>query len=133
MGGQARRVLAGADLLDLGAPPPAGEPLPPAMERMYVGLLAACDRMLGGEDAGQQMLLARDGCMAGADGPDGAVLRAIGALLDQIDDRATPDRLRLQHAPGFDLAVVAATVARTPAVPEPDPEVLRSPTALAPV
>jgi hypothetical protein len=119
MGGQARRVLAGADLLDLGGPPPPGEPLPPALERMYVALLAACERMLGGGAPEQEMLLVRDGCAVGADGPDGAILRAVGALLDQMEARTEADPLRPLRTPGFDLAVVAATVARTPAVPLP--------------
>jgi predicted TIM-barrel fold metal-dependent hydrolase len=116
MGGQARRVLTGDDLLDLGPPPPPGDPIPPALERMYVALVAVCERMLGGEDPGQEFAFAVDGCTVGADGPDGEVLRAIGRLLEQVEQYSEPDPLRAARTPGFDLAVVAATVARTPAV-----------------
>jgi predicted TIM-barrel fold metal-dependent hydrolase len=121
MGGQARRVLAGQDLLDLGGPPPSGEPLSPTLERIYVGLVAVSERMLGGNAPGQELQLALDACRAGADGPDAAVLDAVRELLEKIDDRAEPDALRHERTPGFDLAVVAATVARTPRAPLPRP------------
>jgi hypothetical protein len=62
---------------------------------------------------------ALDGCAAGADGPDGDVLRAMRGLLEQIEDRTDRDPLRQERTPGFDLAVVAATVARTPDAPLP--------------
>jgi hypothetical protein len=119
MGGQARCVLARQDLLDLGATPPAEEPLAPALERMYVMLATVCERMLGGLDGGQELQMALDGCAVGADGPDGPVLRAMHGLLEQIEGRVDRDRLRQERTPGFDLAVVAATVARTPDAPLP--------------
>jgi hypothetical protein len=83
MGGQARRVLAHQDLLDLGPAPAAEPPLAPALERMYVMLVAVCERMLGGQDGGQELLIARDGCWLGGDGPDGRVLSAVGSLPQQ--------------------------------------------------
>jgi uncharacterized protein len=58
MGGQARRLLAREELLDLGPPPPPGEPIPPGMERMYAGLIAVSERMLGGQDPGQEFAFA---------------------------------------------------------------------------
>jgi hypothetical protein len=119
MGGQARCVLAHQDLLDLGPTPPAEQPIAPALERMYVMLVAVCERMLGGQEGGQELLMALDGCAAGADGPDGDVLRAMRGLLEQIEDRTDRDPLRQERTPGFDLAVVAATVARTPDAPLP--------------
>jgi hypothetical protein len=63
--------------------------------------------------------MALDGCVVGADGPDGHVLRAVRGLLEQIEKRVDPDPLRQERTPGFDLAVVAATVARTPDAPMP--------------
>jgi hypothetical protein len=75
--------------------------------------------MLGGQEGGQELLMALDGCAAGADGPDGDVLRAMRGLLEQIEDRTDRDPLRQERTPGFDLAVVAATVARTPDAPLP--------------
>ena len=120
MGGQARCVLARQDLLDLGpTPAPEQQAMAPALERMYVMLAAVCERMLGGHDGGQELQLARDGCAAGADGPDGGVLRAVGGLLEQIEGRPDRDPLRQLRTPGFDLALVAATVARTPDAPVP--------------
>jgi hypothetical protein len=35
-----------------------------------------------GQDGGQELLMALDGCAAGADGPDGDVLRAMRGLLE---------------------------------------------------
>jgi predicted TIM-barrel fold metal-dependent hydrolase len=122
MGGQARRLLAREDLLDLGPVPPPGRPIAPALERMYVMLIAVCERMLGGQEGGQELLLALGGCAAGADGPDGDVLQALRGLLEQIETRTDRDPLRQERTPGFDLAVVAATVARTPAAPLPGRE-----------
>jgi hypothetical protein len=119
VGGQARRVLAHQDLLDLGPLPPVEQPIAPALERMYVMLVAVCERMPGGQERGQELLMALDGCAAGADGPDGDVLRAMRGLLEQIEDRTDRDPLRQERTPGFDLAVVAATVARTPDAPLP--------------
>ena len=112
-------LLARQDLLDLGPTPPPGQVIAPALERMYVMLVAVSERMLGGHDGGQELQLALDGCAAGADGPDGRVLRATGGLLEQIERRTDRDPLRQQRTPGFDLAVVAATVARTPDAPLP--------------
>lgn len=119
MGGQARRVLAHQDLLDLGPTPPAEQAMAPALERMYVMLVAVCERMLSGQDGGQELQMALDGCAAGADGPNGPVLRTMGRLLEQIEGRVDRDPLRQERNPGFDLTVVAATVARTPDAPVP--------------
>jgi uncharacterized protein len=117
MGGQARCVLAGQELLDLGANPPAEQALAPALERMYVMLVAVCERMLGGLDGGQELLIALDGCSLGGGGPDGRVLSAVAGLLEQIDEGTDHDPLRQERTPGFDLALVAATIARTPDAP----------------
>src|SRR3954447_98873 len=84
---------------------------------MYVTLVAVRERMLGGQEGGQQLLMALDGCAAGAAGPDGDVLRAMRRLLEQIKGRPDRDPLRQQRTPGFDLAMVAATIARTPDAP----------------
>jgi hypothetical protein len=119
MGGQARRVLAREELLDPGPTPAPGEPISPGMERMYAGLMAVSERMLGGQDPGQEFAFAVDACTVGADGPKGEVLRAIGRLLEQVQEREDPDPLRAQRTPGFDLALIAATVARTPDVALP--------------
>jgi hypothetical protein len=89
------------------------------MERMYAGLMAVSERMLGGQDPGQEFAFAVDACTVGADGPEGELLRAIGRLLDQVQEREDPDPLRAQRTPGFDLALIAATVARSPAVALP--------------
>jgi hypothetical protein len=86
---------------------------------MYAGLMAVSERMLGGQDPGQEFAFAVDACTVGADGPEGEVLRAIGRLLEQVQEREDPDPLRAQRTPGFDLALIAATVARTPDVALP--------------
>ena len=71
----------------------------------------------GGEDLRDAWVEALDGCSLGADGPDGRVLSAIASLLHQIDEGTDHDPLRQERTPGFDLALVAATVARTPDAP----------------
>jgi hypothetical protein len=120
MGGQARRLLAREELLDLGPPPPPGEPIPPGMERMYAGLIAVSERACwAARTRARSSPSPSDACTVGADGPDGELLRAIGRLLDQVQGREDPDPLRAQRTPGFDLALIAATVARTPAVALP--------------
>ena len=88
MGGQARCVLARQDLLDLGPTPPPEQVIAPALERMYVMLVAAWERMLGGQDGGQELLMALDGCAAGADGPGTNGLRRVGRCA-QEDTGAT--------------------------------------------
>ncbi len=93
-GGQARRVLAHQDLLDLGPTPPTEQPIGPALERMYVMLVAACERMLGGQDSGQELLMALDGCAAGADGPGTNGLRRVGRCAKRTPARPLPRRPR---------------------------------------
>jgi hypothetical protein len=90
-----------------------------ALERMYVMLVAVRERMLGGQSGGRELLIALDGCAVGADGPNGTVLRAVHSVLRQIEGRVDRDPLRQERTPGFDRALAAATIARTPDAPLP--------------
>jgi predicted TIM-barrel fold metal-dependent hydrolase len=108
-GGQLERLLAGEEPLDVGAV--AGEitPLDPELERVYVNLMVATERLLGGDDPGQGLDLARAVVMGGE-----GLLGEIGELLDLFDAAEEADPLRSERTPGFDLVLAAAVVARTP-------------------
>jgi hypothetical protein len=56
---------------------------------------------------GQEFAFAVDASTVGADGAEGELLRAIGRLLKQLQEREDPDPLRAQRTPGFDLALIA--------------------------
>jgi uncharacterized protein len=116
----------------------AGEPLVPAGEavgeREYAShvlldrlaeflLLGAIATMRRAEGAGEMLALARLACDVPEEIDDAPVFEAIRGLLDGFDaysDEYPDDRRKL----GF--LILAATVARTPDVPIPSPEKLRS-------
>jgi hypothetical protein len=57
------------------------------------------------------------------DGPNGDVPRAMSGWLEQIEGRVERDPLRQERTPRFDLALVAAAVARPPTRPSRAPTV----------
>jgi uncharacterized protein len=118
LSGQMERLIAGGEPLDLGPRAHAPHPVPPALERLYVTLCAAGERMLGGEDPGQGPEIARAACEA-AEGENAEVMESILALLDLAEEESTPDPLRMERQPGFDCVIIASTVARTPAAGVP--------------
>jgi predicted TIM-barrel fold metal-dependent hydrolase len=130
MGGQLERLLAREAPLDLG-PAPGTETVSRdlVLERLHAYLTTALGRMLGGEDAGDQLGLARLACEVGDDAPQAPVGRSVLSLLDRFDRyRAefaeTGEAGRSRRFPGLHLIVIAAVVALTPdvALPaEPEP------------
>ena len=113
LGGQAAGLVAHEDPLDVGELQREAAPLPPRLERVYVSLCLAAERMLSGGDPGQGLELAK----AAARDPDeehAEVLGLVGELLARAEERETADPLRAARTPGFDLVLAAAVVARTP-------------------
>jgi predicted TIM-barrel fold metal-dependent hydrolase len=131
VGGQARRLLAGADPLDLGpAPGPERACGDLLLERAYEFLISAINRAMVGGPIEESIALTRLACAVGDDAPQVAVCRSVLALLDRHEQFMADDS-GLDHLdegvrffPALHLLILAATVARTPLVPvpEPDPE-----------
>jgi predicted TIM-barrel fold metal-dependent hydrolase len=129
VGGQARRLLAGDDPLDLGpAPGPEGAGGDLLMERVYEFLISAINRAMVGGEIEESVALTRLACEVGEDAPQADVCRSVLALLDR-HERFAADEIGLEHLdkaarffPLLHMLVMAATVARTPAVPVPEPE-----------
>ena len=114
-GGQAARLIAHEDPLDVGEVAGDAAPLTPNFERVYVSLCLAAERMLSGGDPGQGLDLAK----AAAQAPDvehEELLGLVGELIAKAEERETADPLRASRTPGFDLVLAAAVVARTPNV-----------------
>ena len=122
-GGQLERLLAGADLLELGPPPPASVPPPgPLLERVFVLLAAALGRMMEARPGGELLELARLGCQVDPEAPEAPVLASVAELLDRRTRYASGAApLDGPRTAGFHLVAVAATVARTPNAPLPTP------------
>lgn len=127
MGAQAEQLVSGQEALDQGAPVGAerlgGDVL---LDRVYSFLSLATGRLLHGEDAEQELSLARLACEVGEDAPQAAVCRSILALLDRYTSYVADRRPDSPQAPGVHLVVTAAGVAKTPDVALPrDPEEVR--------
>jgi hypothetical protein len=123
LGGQAARLLEGADTLELGPAPGAGGlSRDPLLERLHAFLLMAIGQMFNGIDPVETLALAELACEVGDDAPQAPLCRSILALLEErasgtFDDADLPPRL----ARGVHLIVLAAVLARTPDVPAPSP------------
>jgi uncharacterized protein len=122
-GGQAGRLLEGADPLNLGpAPGPGRLSRDPLLERLHSFLVMAIGQMFNGIDPVETLALAELACEVGDDAPQAPICRSILALLEErasgtFDDADLPPRF----APGLHLIVIAAVLARTPDVPAPSP------------
>lgn len=120
MGGQLTRLIAGQEPLEPGPLIAEARPLPVLAERVYVSLVTAVEGLMRGESAGQGLELARDACRVPDDHELAAPLRAVDALLQASQQCEQRDPLRHGRAPGWDLVLIAAIVARTPSVPVVD-------------
>jgi uncharacterized protein len=129
MGGQAQRLIAWDDLLDLGpAPGPAAAQSDLLLERVSVFLLSAINRAMVRRSPHESLALARLACEVGEGAPQASICRSILALIDRHDHYlAEPSGLDelgegAHFFPSAHITVMAATVARTPSVPAPEPE-----------
>jgi predicted TIM-barrel fold metal-dependent hydrolase len=132
MGGQARRLVAREEPVDLGPPlgPDGAVSADLLLERVYEFLISAINRSIAGGSSEETVALARLACEVGNDAPQAPVCRSVLAVLDRyehfvaeaaaVDSLDTPARL----FPALHPLVLAATVARTPgvSVPQPEPE-----------
>jgi len=121
MGGQLERVLAHEDLLDLG-PAPGAERIPsdPLLDRVYAYLMAALGQMFNGLEPAEILALTAMACDVDEESPQALVCRAVLALVE-ARTRFVPagGERPNRFAPGIQLVVLAAAVARTPDVPLP--------------
>jgi hypothetical protein len=122
-GGQALRLLEGAELADLGpAPGPDALPRDPLLERVYSFLMNAIGQMFQGIDPQETLALARLACDVGEDALHGPVYGSVLALLDARERyEGGSDGRPARFAPGIHLIIVAAALARTPDVPLAEP------------
>ena len=131
-GGQLERLLAGEEPLDAGAAPGGEHPKSDILlDRVHGALVNAIGRIMGGEQGGPGVALARLACEVGEEAPQAPVCRSVLARLDRDDrhastvsDSSAPGELPVACFPRLHLLIVAAGVARTPRVglpPEPEP------------
>jgi hypothetical protein len=122
VGGQAARLAAGKEPLDLG-PAPGWESLSrdPLLERVYSFLMNAIGQMFHGIEPTETLALARLACDVGEGTPETGICAAVLDLLDAREryDR-TGDGRPARFAPGIHLIILAAALARTPDVPLPE-------------
>lgn len=80
----------------------------------YATLLCAVEPMQRGEGPGTMLSVAQHATKVPCDHPDEPVVASVARLLELYEQH--PERLprRNQFAPGWDLIMAAATVARTP-------------------
>lgn len=119
MGGQLSRLLDKQDPIDVGRLEHEARPPHPLAERVYVTLVAAVEGLLRGESAGQGLDLARYGCGVPENHELSEILGSVRQLLDTAETTTVRDPLRHGRAPAFDIVLLAAVAARTPAVPPP--------------
>jgi hypothetical protein len=93
--------------------------------RTMTRLVAARANLAAGLRGGQELLLWSSTAAPARRTQRANVLLAVPGLLEQIEGRIDANPLRQERTPGFDLAVVAATVARTPDTPSPAANGLR--------
>jgi len=120
-GDQARRLLEGEPLLDLGPPPGAGKPPDPLLERLASQCIAAVGRAFGEGDFSEPIALARLGCRVPEGDPRAPATESVDALL-ALAERALRERLGpqgLRFPSAVQAVVLAAAVARCPDAPLP--------------
>ena len=125
LGGQAARLLAGEEPLELG-PPPGSERIPrdPLLDRVYSFLISALGQMFNGVEPTETLALATLACEVGHEAPQADTCRSILGLLDErarYEPAPSGDGRPSRFAPGLHFVIVAAGLARTPDVPMPPP------------
>ena len=116
MGGQIVRLVDGEKPLHAG-PAVGTERLSSdiLLDRVYAFLSMATGRLLHGEDAEQELSLARLACEVGEDAPQAPVCRSILALLDRHERYAADHPPNSPQGTAVHLIVTAAGLAKSPA------------------
>jgi uncharacterized protein len=122
-GGQVARLVQAEDPFELG-PPPGGGSLSadPLLERVFAMLMTAVGQMFLGGEAEEVLALAGLACEVGDEAPQAPICRSILALLEErrrLVEAGEPDGRPVAMTPWMHLVVIAAGLARTPAVPLP--------------
>ena len=122
-GGQLAHILAGEEPRD-GGPAIGGSRLDrdPLLDRVYTFLVASIGQMLRGVEPVETLTLAALACEVGDDAQQAAVCRAVLHLLElraRLMASGAGDGRPPRFAPWLEPVVLAAGVARTPAVPVP--------------
>jgi hypothetical protein len=126
LGGQAERLIAGEDPLDLG-PAPGDDSLPadPLLDRVHTFLVSAIGQILQGVEPEETLQLAALACEVGDDAPQAPVCRSILAVIEAREHyEPMPGERPPRFAKGLQFVVMAAGLARTPDVrlpPDPYP------------
>jgi hypothetical protein len=121
LGGQARRLAAREETLDLGPPPGEGSISQDAlMLRVHTFLTSAIGQGFAGVDPQETLALAELACHVREGDPHAPIYQAILALLEARKGYdPSGDGRPSRFTPGLHLIVVAAALARTPDVPAP--------------
>jgi predicted TIM-barrel fold metal-dependent hydrolase len=119
LGGQFERILAGEDTIDLGPPVDGADRLDPMLERAYGDLLVLNEALQRDHAPGDALDLARCACRVTAEDPLAEICGSIDDLLDLYAVAAEREDNQRPQAPGRDVALTAAVVARTPGAPLP--------------
>lgn len=122
-GGQLERILSGQEPADGGeAPGPGSLDRDPLLDRVYAFLLASVGQMFNGLEAAETLALTTLACEVGRGTPQEETCATVLKLLELREqwvaaglDQGRPARF----APGLPVVVVAAGIARTPAVQMP--------------
>jgi uncharacterized protein len=122
-GGQMNRILSAEEPADAGpAPGPGSLDRDPLLDRVYTFLVSAVGQMITGQDGAESLGLAALACEVGDDAPQAAACSTVLAMLElreaQVAQGVYNDR-PARFTPGLPMAVLAACVARTPAVAMP--------------
>ena len=122
-GGQLERIVAGLEPAD-GGPAPGHDSLDrdPLLDRVYAFLVASIGQMLNGVEPTETLALAALSCEVGGGAPQAETCTTVLKLLELREawiaeglDKGRPARF----AKGMPPVIVAAGIARTPAVPMP--------------
>jgi hypothetical protein len=115
-GGQAARLIAGDEPLDLGDAPGPGRALHPLLERVVSHLTATIGRAFVRGDYAETLALARLACAVGEDSEVAPVCSRVLELLHLFEEHLTPPEDGRPLPPAGRLLVLALFIARTPDV-----------------
>lgn len=122
-GGQLDRIVSGREPADAGAAPGAGSlDRDPLLDRVHAFLVASIGQMLNGLEAEETLALTALSCEVGDDAPQAETCATVLKLLELRKEwiaRGFDEGRPTRFAPGLSTIVVAAGIARTPAVPMP--------------
>ncbi len=118
-GGQAARIAAGQDALDLGGPPLRPVALDPTLERVCSHLCSTIGQAFVHADTAETLALARLACAVSDQDDVADVCAAVLDLLDHYESELAPPPLGQGFPESLRYLIAALFVARTPAAGVP--------------